>query len=70
MISMNEERVDSDVRQPGHSNGQANSTIGQHSQLGVEVVARMKKLAVERPLLVVAAGLAVGVFSGLMLKRR
>ena len=40
------------------------------AKYGSEVMSRVKKLAVEKPLIVVGAGLALGLLSGFVLKRR
>ena len=39
-------------------------------QMGDLAVAQVKKLAVEKPVVVVAAGLAIGVLTGFILKRK
>ena len=69
MISLNEERFDQHAYRSSNSTESANNYTDQAAQIGEEVLARVKKLAVEKPLVVVAAGLAIGVLSGFMLKR-
>ena len=70
MISMNEKRFDSDALRNLHADEQSSDDDSQQDSFGNDLMARVKKLAVEKPLVVVAAGLAVGVLSGLILKRK
>ena len=70
MISMNENRFDTHNLRDNRIADRVSSGDENSGQLGTEVIARVKKLAVEKPLVVVAAGLAIGVLSGFMLKRK
>ena len=70
MISINQSRFNSPAPKSEQFNIRGGDQNDQQNQLGTEVIARVKKLAVEKPLVIVAAGLAIGVLSGLMLKRR
>ena len=70
MISINQSRFNSPAPKSEQFNSRGVDQNDQQNQLGTEVIARVKKLAVEKPLVIVAAGLAIGVLSGLMLKRR
>ena len=70
MISLNQNRFNPPVPKNEQFKSRGGDLNDQQNQLGTEVIARVKKLAVEKPLVIVAAGLAIGVLSGLMLKRR
>ena len=70
MISINESRFDSHVQRSEPVSGSENESNSQMTQLGAELISRVRTLAVEKPLVVVVAGLAVGVLSGFLIKRR
>ena len=70
MISMNNSRFDSKFQHDAAKNSDAAINDGQLKQFGTELVSRARSLAVEKPLVVVVAGLAVGVLSGFLVKRR
>ena len=70
MISMSKNRIETQVQPDQQALDQTRVTSDQAKQLGGEIVAQVKKLAIEKPVVVVAAGLAIGVLTGLILKRK
>ena len=70
MISINKNRLDTHEQLDRKAVEQVRDTGEQERQLSGEIIAQVKKLAVEKPVVVVAAGLAIGVVTGLILKRR
>ena len=70
MISINESRFDSHVQHNQPVSRATDNDDSQVNEFGTKLISRVKKLAVDKPLVVVVAGLAVGVLSGILIKRR
>ena len=70
MISRIENQLDDERHLNGAAFSQNRDAESQAKPLSEEVVAQVKKLAVAKPVVIVAAGLALGVLTGLILKRK
>ncbi|MDB2687556.1 hypothetical protein N9Y42_10130 [Mariniblastus sp.] len=66
---MYKNRIETQSQTPAQASHQISSDGDEQNQFAGEIVAKVKKLAVEKPVVVVAAGLAIGVLAGFMLKR-
>ena len=66
---MNTNRLETPTEPNERTSNQPRDSDDQQ-QLGVEMIAKVKQFAVEQPVAVVAAGLAIGVLTGLILKRK
>ena len=67
---MHQNRIDTKSKPDTNPSTLTRDTGEQAQELGGEIVARVKQFAVEKPVVVVAAGLAIGVLAGLILKRK
>ena len=67
---MHQNRIDTKSKPETDPSTLIRDTGEQAQELGGEIVARVKQFAAEKPVVVVAAGLAIGVLAGLILKRK
>ena len=67
---MHKNRIDTPSQAARQVSNLSSDNANQAKQIGGEIVTQVKKLATEKPVVVVAAGLAIGVLTGFLLKRR